>query len=290
MSTDQPNLPPEQAPPQSPEQQADQQQPRDDQGRFTTPTPPVVEQQPQGPQPPTAPRVDPNEAVQFYERFANPRSRAETFFALGREYGFIPEGLTPDQAREAMEEYQAWLAQQQQQAPPQVGTPGVPQAQAGYEQPPGYGVPQQPMVDPALQQRIDALEQQIMQQQRQEQIGTIRSAAAAVAEQAGLDPQAASVLERNIALGIDAAIESGQEINWDPRAMRDYAQQVYDQLRSLAAAQAAAQQQAEIAQHRGVAPRTVVPQGDPQSGQQVPRGIQGAIARAQQAARGAQQG
>lgn len=291
----------------APEQQAPPEQqgpPRDESGRFAAPEPPVIEQQAaQLPQPPAAPRVDPDRAVEFYERFADPRTRTEEFIRVGREYGFVPDGLSPDQVQEALLLYQDYQQQiSGQQPPPPVGVPQVPGVPLPGAQPDQGWQPQAPMpaFDPdqlaqQVEQRVmSAWEQREQQQEQQrieaERLGNLQTAIGGIAEEAGLSEAQHRALLQTVALGIDTAMQEGRQVDFSAEKLREYGRQVFDLLSGMGAAQQQAQTQQAIADHRRIAPQTTVPTGAPQAGAPGgPRGIKGVVdrIRADQAARSA---
>jgi hypothetical protein len=299
LTPDPQGAPPEpQAPPEGP--------PRDEAGRFAAPEPPTVPGAPALPQPPSAPRVDPDRAVEFYERISDPRTRAEEFVSIGREYGFVPDGLTPDQVQEALllyQDYQEQLHGQPQGGPPApVGQPPMPGAPLPGAQPDGSWQPQQPppMLDPA--QLAEQVEQRVMsaferrEQEREiaaqqaERLNNLQAAIGSIAEEHSLNEAQTHGLLQQVALGIDTAVQQGRQVDFSQEALTTYGQQVYDLFAGMgAAAQQAATQEA-IAHHRTIAPQTTMPTGAPQAGAPGgPRGIQGVAARikAAQAARSA---
>jgi hypothetical protein len=294
--------PPDQQAPAPVEQQpaAPEGPPRDDAGRFTAPQPPVIEQ-PAIPQPPAAPRVDADRAVEFYERLADPRTRSEEFIKVGREYGFVPDGLTPDQVQEALLLYQDYQQQLTGQPQQPVGMPPVPGAPLPGVQPDGGWQPQAPMpaFDPdqlaqQVEQRVmSAWEQREQQAQvkraQEERLGNLQAAVAAVAKASNLDDAKHRILLQNVALGVDTAVSEGRPVDFSVEKLEEYGRQIADMFGWRAVEQQAQTQEA-IAQHRAIAPQTTVPTGAPQAGAPGgPRGIRGVVdrIRADQAARAA---
>lgn len=266
--------------------------PRDDAGRFTSPQPPVIEQ-PAFPQPPGAPRVNPDQAVEFFERFADPRTRTEEFHRVGREYGFIPDGLTHDQMQEALLLYQDYQQQLTGQPPAPVGQPPLPGQPLPGGQPDQGWQPQAPVLDPdAIAQKvlgaIDERDQARQQEQAAaERLGNLQSAVGRIAELNKLDPGKHQVLLQNVALGIDNAISQGRQVDFSVEKLEEYGREVAGMFGWTAMEEQAATQEA-IAQHRTIAPQTTVPTGAPQAGQPGgQRGIKGVVGRirAEQAAR-----
>jgi hypothetical protein len=296
---------PEAAPaaPAAPAPEATPGPPRDENGRFAAPQPPVIEPQTGFPQPPAAPRVDADRAVEFYERLADPRTRSEEFIRVGREYGFVPDGLTPDQVQEALLLYQDYQQQLSGQPQPQVvGQPPIPAAPLPGGQPDQGWQPQAlaPTFDPdqlaqQVEQRVMSAweqreEQQKVQRVQEERLGNLQSAIGSIAEKHGLSEAQHRALLQNVALGVDTAMQEGRQVDFSVEALTGYGQQVFDLLRGMGATEQQAQTQEAIAHHRTIAPQTTVPTGAPQAGAPGgPRGIQGVVSRirADQAARSA---
>lgn len=277
--------------------------PRDDAGRFA-PAPPTVEA-PAGPQPPTTAAPDQSaEALAFYQQHQRAETQQEAFMRLAAERGFIPSGadLTPDELRYAAQEMWAYKQQQMGQQP-QVPMPGQPQP--GYYGAGTAGAPLGPQpFDP--EQFAETIEQRVMsaweqrdqqaqeQRMQQERISHLHEAVGSVG--ANLAPAQQQMLLQNVALGIDTAIERGQQIDFSRRqdgssAIQDYAAEVLAAMQGMASTQNTVETQQAIAEHRGMAPRTVTPSGSPQAGAPgAPRGLQGAAAQLKQAIAAEQQG
>lgn len=292
-----PEQPPAEAAPPAPE--ATPAPPRDEAGRFAALEPPVV-QEPGLPQPPALPRVNADTAVEFYERLSNPQTRAEEFLRVGREYGFVPDGLTPDQVQEALLLYDDYQRQMGVQPAGPTGTPPLPAAPLPGGSPDQGWQPQGQPFDPEQfsTQLLDQFDQRQAQRDQERQVAeeqtrrvsNLQTAVSAVAESHGLSEVQAHGLLQQVALGIDTAVQQGRPVDFSAEALQAYGEQVFGVFAGMGRAAEQAQTQEAIAHHRQIAPQTTVPTGAPQSGAPGgPRGIRGVVDRinADRAARSA---
>lgn len=312
MSTDiaPPQPPPAEGAPAAPDQ------PRNADGTYAAPAaPPIVAPPESGI--PIQPVPDIGErAQQLYQRLSDPRTAVEQILSTSQQHGLVPEGMTPDQFREAIsfyQEYQQALAAQGVGMPPapaqpweQPFQPGAVQPGAGGQppfagqQPPMPGQPWQPepfdpqafrgeMID-AMGQLLDQREQQAQQQaqiqaQQQANVSALQGAVGKVVEKYGLPPDGADRLIRTVAQEIDMQLAPGQQLDISVRpdggsALADFAENILLSMAGPTQAQQVAQHQQQVAQHRAAAPLTMTPQGPAQSGSPGgPRGLAGAAAR-----------
>ena len=252
------------------------------------PAPPAPLTPPAPPAPAAPP--GPSAAEAFYADFANPQSRGEALIKHGRQWGIVPAGIeSPDELGRALSMYDEWKRGQPPTPPAAGGVPPAPETPGSSFDDQGYIDPdqfRQQVVGDVMQAMEQREQQRQIQQEQQARLGNLQSAVGSIAEREKFDPATHEMLLRNVAIGIDAAIEAGRQVDFSPEALGRYAEDVLTALRGLGASAAVAAQQQQIGQHRSMAPMTTAPTGPAAAG--TPgggtRGVAGVVERARAAA------
>lgn len=249
--------------------------PRDDSGRFTT--------QP-GHMPPAPPSgVDPQAAVAYYEAVANPAMRDQALEQTLRQYGYVPDGVTIDQLREA-----AQLVASLPQGVPLEELRAYADEFAAYQQnpfgqqDPNQGQGAQPFDPAQLQDWVDRRAQQIVQQELsqrdyQQQLGNFQSSLAGeaqrIAAETGLPP---AIIENTLLGAANAHLGRGGQPTQQEAAR--LAAEIQQGFAGFSAMQAAGQ----MASQQQVVPQTQPAAGAPQGGNPYQPGLQGSAQRARE--------
>jgi len=222
------------------------------------------------------------QAMGLHRALNDPIGSGEAMTRLVQRHGQLPDWFTWDHAVDAMRNYAQFISEMDAEQQGGGGAEGVPlppgDASTGAKMPPQE-------FEALLQRHVAPLQQEIMnlRQERSQDVGTqraqmISSAVDAVAE--GLPDAARDTLLNNVVYGLRAAIDQGQQVDFTPKAIQQYTNDMLTHLRSLSLAQ----QQQQIEEHRQLAPQTRAPNGSP-TGTPVPRGLAGSASRAMELAR-----
>lgn len=223
------------------------------------------------------------QAMGMYRALNDPIGQGEAMTRLVQRHGQLPDWFTWDHAVDAMRNYAQFMSEMGQDEgtgfveEPQVASP---QQQTVTGQPAG---PVAQDFERLLAAHVGPLQQEL-QQLRQDRMADEGARRAQLISDAvdglGLDGPARDTVLNNVVYGLRAAMDQGQQVDFSPRAINQYTNDMLTHLRSLSVAE----QQAQIEEHRGMAPRTVVGNGTP-TGAPVPSGLAGSAARAMDMAR-----
>lgn len=219
-------------------------------------------------------------AMGMYRALNDPIGQGEAMTRLVQRHGQLPDWFTWDHAVDAMRNYAQFISEMGQddgsgmeELP--AGTPQTATGPVQQQQPPEFERMLMQAVGP-LQQELQQLRQERMQDEGARRAQLISDAVDGL----GLDGPARETVLNNVVYGLRAAMDQGHQVDFSPRAIGQYTHDMLTHLRSLSVAE----QQAQIAEHREMAPRTVVGNGTP-TGAPVPRGLAGSAARAMELAR-----
>jgi hypothetical protein len=257
------------APPPAPEPPPAAPAPAPEPPGYAAPTPP-------GTAPPGPDQAQIEQALALQRALNDPTGAGEAMTRLVQRYGQLPDWFTWDHAIEGMRNYAQYLVES-------AGVAGGDEEFQGGETVTGGFDPRQ--MEQLVQRQVTPLQEQIqqLQQERYEMAGQQRaqivdSAVSNVGQ--GLNPAAQKTLLNNVVYGLREAMDQGIQIDFRPQAIEAYATEMLTHLRAISTTEG----NAAVEAHRGVAPMTRSPVGQP-TGTPTATGIQGSAQRALEIAR-----
>jgi hypothetical protein len=215
----------------------------------------------------------------MYRALNDPTGAGEAMTRLVQRYGQLPDWFTWDHAVDAMRNYAQFLSETDEGGDDGTGQGGGGTVTGGGFDPRMVQQAVTEAVGP-LQAKLDEYEQARARDVGDQRAQVVEGAVNSLATTTGLNDVAAQTLLRNVVFGLREAMESGAQVDFRPHAINAYAESVLTHLKAMAQVE----QQAQVQNHRSVAPLTRTPTGAP-SGPSVPTGMAGAAARAMELAR-----